>query len=433
MSRAFGPAASPYHRPGTSRAATTTAPPRGPRSVQGSNVLRVVGLLALGLAIGVGAVFGYQYLFSSSPGDSSYSRPAAARAAKRSVVAQGTLEPRSGPVLIGSSLVGYQVQKVNVKEGDVVEQGQVLLELDPAVAEEELNIAEAQKADAAERQATELDLAQQRLEAAELAGKQAQDAMQLQLDTQQSRVDVAQLKVKQAENDLRRLKSLRSGADPLVSAQQVEQQEVLKQLATAEHEAAKVALNRLQQSLDFELQKAQAEQKAAARAVEIAQRGSALNSLEGQIALAKLKLGQTKVAAPLAGTVINVGVHTGEVVGSQPLLQIADLSDMVCIAEVDVSDVPLLRENSEAIITSRAFHGDELTGTIERIGNLAGSARLRPLDPRQAVDRTVTSVTLRINAQRALQALGGDQKSVGAALVGLQVEVKFPLGDPPSE
>jgi hypothetical protein len=131
--------------------------------------------------------------------------------------------------------------------------------------------------------------------------------------------------------------------------------------------------------------------------------------------------------------VINVAVHPGEVVTTQPLLQIADLDDMICVAEVDVSDVPLLRENGEAIITSRAFRGQELKGTIERIGNLAGSATLRPQDPRQAVDRTVTSVTLRIDAQEAMQALGGEGRDVGAALVGLQVDVKFTVSESPAE
>lgn len=395
-------------------------------------MFRAAGILLIGLAIGVAATFAYLYLFSSTQGEAISSR-AAPVSAKRSVVAQGTLEPRSGPVLIGSSLIGYQIRKVAVKEGDVVTHGQVLVELDPAVVDEELKIAEAQKRDAAERQRSEMDIVQQRLDAADLAVQQAQDAMQLELQSQQKRVDVAELKARQAESDLRRLKSLRTGADPIVSAQQVEQQEVLKELAAAERDAAKVALTRLQQSLDFQLQKAKAEQKAAARALELAQKGSALDSLEGQISLAKLKLGQTKVTAPLGGTVINVAVHPGEVVTTQPLLQIADLGDMVCVAEVDVSDVPLLRESGEAIITSRAFRGQELKGTIERIGNLAGSATLRPVDPRRAVDRTVTNVTLRIDAQQAIKALGGDQRSVGSALVGLQVDVKFAVSDSPAE
>src|SRR5689334_6012038 len=127
MSRAVSPAASPYHRPAVSRPAALTT--RGPSKVQGTNVLRVAGILLLGLAIGVAATSAYYYLFPASHGEPTPSIPAA-RAVKQSVVAQGTLEPRTGPVLIGSALVGYQVRRVAVKEGDLIEAGQTLAELD---------------------------------------------------------------------------------------------------------------------------------------------------------------------------------------------------------------------------------------------------------------------------------------------------------------
>ena len=424
MSRTFCPAPSPYHRPALVLPARIAA--RVHQNVQVPVVLRTAGILLLGLTIGVAATYA---LLISLGGGSRESKPSrAARPVKQAVIAQGTLQPRNGPVLIGSALVGYQIQKVAVKEGDLVAHNQVLVELDPAAAQQEHRIAESQQTDAEQRRNSELEIAQQRLKAADLAVKQAEDARQLELEIQQQRIDVAELKVKQAENELRRMKALNQGDDPIVSAQQVEQQQVLRELSLAERNAAKAALARLEQSLDFQLQKAHSEQQTAQSALQLAERGTALEALASQVALSQLKLNQTKVLAPLAGTVINVNVHPGEVVTTQPLLQIADLSDMLCIAEVDVSDVPLLKERAVAVVSSRAFHGRELRGRIERIGNLAGSATLRQVDPRQAVDRTVTSVTLRIDAREAMQALGGDEQSVGAALVGLQVDVKFTVG-----
>jgi hypothetical protein len=109
------------------------------------------------------------------------------------------------------------------------------------------------------------------------------------------------------------------------------------------------------------------------------------------------------------------------------LLQIADLSDMVCNAEVEVADVPLLQEHREAMITCRAFHGQKLVGSIERIRNLVGLAKLRPTDPRQPVDRSVTTVVIGIKAAEALQHLGGTSKDAATALLGLQVEVEISL------
>jgi HlyD family secretion protein len=385
-------------------------------------VLRAAGLILLGLALGVGVAFGYYAVYgpvrpnqANRPGNKVRNPPKG----------QGTLEARNGPVLIASPLIGFLVKTVAVKEGDLVSRNDLLVEIDALAATEEVRIAEAQKNDATERLQNEREIAQLRVDAADLAVKQATDAKQLELDTQKKRIEVAELKVKQADSDLRRLEALQSGVDPIVSAQQVDQQRVLKELAIAERDATSVGLTRLEQTLDFQMQKASSEQKGAASALAIAQRSKAVETLESQVALAKLKLGQTKVTAPLSGTVINVAVHEGEVVTNQPLLQIADLTDMICLAEVDVSEVPQLKENGEALIKSRAFHGQTIKGRIERIGNLAGSAMLRPLDPRQAVDRSVTHVTIRINAAEVMKAMGGDQKTVGAALVGLQVDVEF--------
>jgi HlyD family secretion protein len=399
-------------------------------------VLRLVGLVVLGIAVGVALTLGFQFGFarpapSGSTTSSSTSpdgrRPPSRSSAKRSVVALGTLEPRHGSVMIGSPLTGFRIRKIPVREGQSVNQGDLLVELDSAAAEEELRIAEAQRSEAAERQTAEIDLAQQRLETANLAVRQAKEVKELELAAQQKRIDVAELKVKQARSDLERLKALHKGADPLVSAQQVEHQQVLLDLAVAEHAAAKVALSRLQQSLDFESQKAEAEQRAATQSLEIAKRGTGLTALDRRIDLARLKLNQTQVVAPSAGTVISIMVHTGETVATQPLVQLADLNSLVCIAEVDVADVPLIQDKRDAIITCRAFQGKKLNATIERIRNLVGSATLRPSDPRKVVDRSVTTVVLGIDAAQAIEHLGGAAKDAATALVGLQVEVEIPL------
>src|SRR5687768_14979619 len=101
MSRILSPPASPYHRPAARSAAVF---PRIPSNPQVPFVLRVVGILLLGLAIGVAATVGYLYFQGTGPTAEDRVQPAA-RPAKSSVVAQGILEPRSGPVLVGSALI----------------------------------------------------------------------------------------------------------------------------------------------------------------------------------------------------------------------------------------------------------------------------------------------------------------------------------------
>jgi ABC exporter DevB family membrane fusion protein len=323
--------------------------------------------------------------------------------------------------------VGTEIRGILVREGQLVAQGDVLIELDATVAQHELQIAELNRRQAAEQQQGEITAARQRLDAAKLALEQAQAAREPELAAQRKQLDVVRLKAEQAQADLTRLQALAKGKNPLVSAQQIDQQQAALRLAEAEIESAELALKRLEQAHDFNLKKAEAEVKAAEEALALAERGTALATLDRQIELARHKLSQTKVTAPSAGTVIRLLGHAGERVSSQPLLQIANLQDLQCQAEVDVADVPLLKEKHEAFISSRAFRGNKVKAKIERIRNVAGAATLRPLDPRKAVDRTVATVVLSVQAADAAQLLGENVPDAGSALMGLQVDVEIPL------
>jgi multidrug resistance efflux pump len=323
--------------------------------------------------------------------------------------------------------MGTPIRDVPVKEGQIVRRGETLVTLDATVPEEELRIAQSQRSQAIERQQTEIALATQRVEAADLALEQAQKARGLELDSQRKQLEVSVTKIDQAQDDLSRLEKLEGGPNPLVSSQQVEHQKTLVKLADAEHSAAKVALQRLEQTLNFNEQKAESEKRAAEESLAIAKKRTPVATLDRQIKLAEYKVTQTKVTAPSAGTVISILAHPGELVQAQPLLQIADLNSLECLAEVDVADLPLLKDKHDAFITCRAFHGTKIKATIERIRNVAGAATLRPVDPRRNVDRTVATVVLKVDAAEAAKLIGGSVQDAGTALMGLQVDVEIPL------
>jgi HlyD family secretion protein len=399
--------------------------------------LRWIALLILGVALGVAAVWGFQ--FASAPaappaGDSARDpRSGAAPAAgndlppeKRSVFALGTLEPRDGVIQISSPLAGTRVRKVNVSDGQQVEAGDVLAELDPTAAELELALARAQRKEAAERQQAAIDAAQQRLTLADLAVNQAQQSREVELDAQQKQFRVAEDKLKQAQDALQRLQSVQrvpaNMPDP-----QLDQQRSIVQLTTAERDAAQAAVRRVEQSLGFAIEKAQAEQRAASQTLESTKKSPALEALDEQVAMAEQKLTRTKVIAPSGGTIVSVLTHPGELVATQPLVQLADLSALVCQAEVDVADVFLLRENQPAWITCRAFPGAKIHARVEQIRNRAGSATLHPLDPRQAADRTVVTVVLQVDRDELLRQLRTAARGAAVALIGLQVDVEVPL------
>jgi HlyD family secretion protein len=94
-----------------------------------------------------------------------------------------------------------------------------------------------------------------------------------------------------------------------------------------------------------------------------------VRSLEAQVKSLEEQLERLRVTAPSSGEVLWVGSEPGELVGQMPLMEIADLSQMVCVAEVHESDRARLRIGQAAAIRSAAL-SKPLVGKIERIDRL---------------------------------------------------------------
>jgi HlyD family secretion protein len=342
-------------------------------------------------------------------------------------MALGTLEPGNGIIHISSPMIGFRIQKVVAGEGQSVKPGEVLIELDPTEAQAEVQLAKTRLEEAQQRQQTEIALASERVQSAELAVQQAMAAEPLELEAQKSQLAVTALKMQQAKKDLGHVEQLRNLSEPLASQQQVEQQAVLVEAAAAEHAAADVAGKRLTQSLTFQKQTASAELRAAQQALSLAEKGTGVESLKQAVSLAQLKLAKTKIAASTGGVVLSVLAHPGETIAQQPLMQIADLDALVCIAEVDAADVHRLEITHPARITSRAFQDTVLEGKVARLGSVVTQAALQPMDPRKPIDRNVAKAVIFLDSQRVAQLMNKGDQERRTALIGLQVEVEFPL------
>lgn len=411
---------------------------------------RGIGLLLLGAVVGAIAAVGglalsgkmrdaegmiHSFMQVSPPDRSGETAPPRTER----VTALGTLEPRVGPVLVGSPLAGTRIETVLVREGQVVTKGTSLIRLDRQAIEKEYQVATQQRAEALERQASELKLSEQRIKTAQQAVDQLKQTRDPELKAQRGRFELTEIKVKQAEKDLQRLTALREGPDPLASGQQVDQQQLLVDVAKSDRDAAKVALQQLELSLDFQAQKADAELTAAKESKAIAESKAAIELLDRRLELAALKLDETEVKAPADGTVLRLSANPGELVTTQPLVQLADLTDMVCSVEVDVADLQRLglpqhgepdakQATPKSTLSCRAFGGNTLHGgAILSVRNVAGSAMLRPIDPRKTIDRSVALVTMAIDAEKAREWIGPSGSDAVLALVGLQVDVVFDL------
>jgi HlyD family secretion protein len=134
-------------------------------------------------------------------------------------------------------------------------------------------------------------------------------------------------------------------------------------------------------------------------------------------------------------TVLKVLMQPGEFVTQFPVLELGDLSRMVCIAEVYEADAKELVEDQTAIIRSPAFSGKfadgatgeagGIPGKVVRIGKLVGSPGLTTRNPLAPSDRSIVEVLVAIDPKNV------EATAEAARRIGLQVTVDF--GEKPDE
>lgn len=228
---------------------------------------------------------------------------------------------------VGSTVVG-RVETVAVREGEAVQAGQLLVQLESA----EL---------AASVQQSQASLAQAQ---AQLANVRTNSRI-----GNQAQVAQAQASVTQAQADW-------------VRNQKLVEQGFL----------SKASIDEKRKALDV----AQAQLRAAqAQAAASADGGAELQSSEAQVlqaqaalAAAQAKLQQMSITAPSAGTVLLRDVEPGQIV--QPgtaLLQLALDGPMLIVAQVDERFLDQLREGQSAQVVADAFAGQRLAAKVVSI------------------------------------------------------------------
>jgi HlyD family secretion protein len=185
--------------------------------------------------------------------------------------------------------------------------------------------------------------------------------------------------------------------------------------AEAELAAAAAALGTLRESSQFAEEGAQAELDAAQAAKKQVLNSIAVASLEKKAELAKTQMDQTVITAPANGTVLRIFTREGEIISNKPIVQMADLNELICVAEVYEGDLPRIHVDQVAEIVSQGFpSGRKVAGKVSRIGGMISTPELRSLDPFAPTDRHVVEVEIRFPA---------DAIPEEARLANLQVEV----------
>ena len=336
------------------------------------------------------------------------------RPSRREIKVQGRLEPKGGFIRL-TGIPGDRVEAWHVRPGDSVDAGTKLatlasratrlLELESA----KLKLEEAKTVRDTKLQELELGI--------EVASGQLENARGLVeiAESQMLMAGQGEAQIRQMQEQLASLRRLHE--DPLTRAavgkMELQAKEIeISGLEAKSRQAILIAENGKKQA---SLQVRQAEEAlvAAEKARELALKASSIAVLEKQIELLELQLKESSLTSPINGTVLSINVEAGERFATLPAIEIADLSSMICVAEVYEADVAEIQTGDSATLRSAGLVKD-LTGKVSRIDRLVGVPQMRSPDPLARTDFRAVRVWIDIDTEYA---------AVAAERIRLQTDV----------
>jgi HlyD family secretion protein len=349
---------------------------------------------AIALAIGVVG------LVAGMPARAQTTRGTANPVTRSEVRALAHLEPDSGVIVIGAR-PGTRVEQVRVAEGQDVKAGELLAILEGHdQRERQLALAEAQRE--AARFQRRLRREQQTLERARF------DRLK------QPRLDILRATVADLKGKVDQEAGTQPGSD-----KETQVKPALPALGGGGMVPPDVRLM-LAAQLRAELSRTEIQLKEFEAGLELLDRQRKLEDelnaddtpesvvIDRQIELARADLTSAEVRAPLAGRVLVVSAHPGEV-SLGPMLILGDVRTMVARAEVFQTNVLDLAvgDPAEVFILGRTVPGE-----VTRVGATVARNTITSLDPADLTDRRVVEVVVRLA-----------DPAIAARLVNMQVEV----------
>jgi HlyD family secretion protein len=223
---------------------------------------------------------------------------------------------------------------------------------------------------------------------------------------------LAEVAVRVAERDEeppenKEIVPIREAADALAAAERAYHQARMKLDETfIDHRAGKAddaALKAAREAIDTtratvaEKQAALSELQAKPDAPLPTRLDSGLTLSRADLKLAELALRNTRLHAPVAGTLLRFGAKVGEMASTTARLPIAIVGDMSAIqvtAEVPERDISKVRTGQSVVVRSNAYPGQEFEGRVTEVAPAVGSPGLRSQGPVQHLDAEVLEVTI---------------------------------------
>ena len=273
-------------------------------------------LIGAGVVVILGAIAFANFKFKRVEGVTVNVETIKSRDLEALVSASGKIQPKKF-VNISADTMG-RVTNLAVEEGDRIEKGQFLLQIDPRNLRSAVQRTEA-SLQAARSSADQLKLA---LESAKVALKQAQDTYRRQQDlwkgglTTKETLEKAEADLKMREADLR-------SQEQNVTTQQARMQQESATLESARYDLSKVRIE---------------------------------SPIKGIVTKRNIEEGETVVI----GTMNNAGTV---------LITVADMSVIEAEVEVDETDIPSVKFGQVAKVTIDAIPNKTFTGKVTEIGN----------------------------------------------------------------
>jgi HlyD family secretion protein len=301
-------------------------------------------LVATGIVVALGGIIYANLKFTRQTGLEVTAEKAARRDLQAVVTASGTIQPVRS-VDVGAFSPG-RVVDLQVKEGDVVKEGQFLLQVDPR-------------------------------------------SMQIQADSMQQGLETARSQLEETRKALENAKAALLQAKSTFDRQADMYKNKL--LSRADYETAKNNLDMAQATVD------QTAQSLLTQDTRIKQADSMLQN-------AQYNLDLMRITSPIAGVITKRSVEMGQMVtGSEfapsVLVTVADMSIIRAEVEVDETDIPSVKPGQPATITIDALPDQTFKGAVTELGDspilatgASANARATDFKVKVQLDHTILGV-----------------------------------------
>jgi len=294
-------------------------------------------------------------------------RAASAHNTPLMIAGPGRVEPSSEDIKIGSELSG-RLKVVNVEEGDAIQRGQVLAELENADYRAQV---ESAGASVTAKEA--------------VLRKVINGARRQERDEAWSSVSEANAVMENAKSELRRRHELFSAG--VVSREELERYAREADVAQAKYEAA------VQQHALVDDRAREEDQSLAEADLKLAQ---------AQLDEAQARYDKTFIRSPIDGSVLRKHHRSGESVSNSstvpdPVLTIGDRKTLRVRVDVDETDVSKVSIGQRAYVTADAFGKRKFWGHVVRVGQQLGPKNVRTDEPTEKVDTKILETLVELD------------------------------------